>query len=364
MNICYLSYSIIPSLMANSVQVMHMSEAFAELGHNVTLYTKRSELTDDPFYFYGIKPIFQLRYLPKKKAGKISKKLFGWRVRLPTDLIYARCLIALRKSKPKGIPFIIEAHTLPHPSEELNSFYEDFFTWPNFKRLILISNTLKEDFIARFASLDQSKILIAPDGATPMPPNLLLQSRLTERLQIGYVGHLYPGRGIELIFALAARCAWADFHIVGGRQEELKYWRSQPPPGPNMILHGFVPHRETMSYLATFDILIAPYQTAVTAHGGIETSRWMSPLKIFEYMSHGKPIITSDLQVLREVLQNERNALLVSPADIEAWLGAIIRLRDNPVLRQQLGQRALQDFTANYSWLSRARRVLAGLKLS
>lgn len=350
--------------MANSVQVMHMSEAFAELGHNVTLYAKHAELTDEPFYFYGIEPIFQLRYLPPKKAGKLSKKLFSWRVRLKTDLIYARCLIALRKSKPQGIPFIIEAHTLPHPAEELNSFYEDFFTWPNFKRLVLISNTLKEDFIARFSSLDQGKIMIAPDGAIlPTLPELL-QPRLTERLQIGYVGHLYPGRGIELIFALAARCGWADFHIVGGRQEELKYWRSRPLPGPNITLHGFVPHRETISYLTAFDILIAPYQTKVTAHGGIETSRWMSPLKIFEYMSHGKPIIASDLPVLREVLENERNALLVSPADIEAWLCAITRLRDEPELRQQLGQGALQDCTANYSWLSRARRVLEGLEPS
>ena len=79
-------------------------------------------------------------------------------------------------------------------------------------------------------------------------------------------------------------------------------------------------------------------------------------MKIFEYMAAAKPIIASDLPVLREVL-NDSNAILVDPEDIDAWRDALAALRD-PKRREQLGRKAHDDFLRSYTWQARASRVL------
>jgi glycosyltransferase involved in cell wall biosynthesis len=105
------------------------------------------------------------------------------------------------------------------------------------------------------------------------------------------------------------------------------------------------------------DVLLAAYQSRVAVMGGGgDTSKFMSPLKIFEYMSCKKAIIASDLPVLREVL-NESNAILVTPDDIKAWITAI-RMTENDTLRKQLGEAAYNTFLRNYTWDIRATKVI------
>ncbi len=90
--------------------------------------------------------------------------------------------------------------------------------------------------------------------------------------------------------------------------------------------------------LRSYDVLIAPYQEKVCVHGGGgDVATWMSPLKIFEYMAAGRPIVASDLPVLREILEDGRNALLVSPGDVDAWCIALNKLRNHPDIAQSMG---------------------------
>jgi glycosyltransferase involved in cell wall biosynthesis len=82
---------------------------------------------------------------------------------------------------------------------------------------------------------------------------------------------------------------------------------------------------------------------------------------MFEYMSTGKPIISSDLPVLREVLVHEQNALLVPPDDVDAWEAAVRRLQSHPALAARLGERAREDLMQDYTWRSRVEKVLRDL---
>ena len=84
----------------------------------------------------------------------------------------------------------------------------------------------------------------------------------------------------------------------------------------------------------------------------------MSPLKIFEYMSAGKPIVSSKLNVLKEVLTHNYNALLVKPDDVEEWIKSIKLLCDDEKLRQKIGNQALIDFNNKYKWEKRAENIL------
>jgi len=109
------------------------------------------------------------------------------------------------------------------------------------------------------------------------------------------------------------------------------------------------------------DILLAPYQNRVTltTKGKGDISKWMSPLKIFEYMAHAKAIVASDLPVLKEVLCHEVNSLLCPPQDIEAWQNALLELANNSSLRTALGDTARQEFVKRYTWKGRGEVVLA-----
>jgi glycosyltransferase involved in cell wall biosynthesis len=127
----------------------------------------------------------------------------------------------------------------------------------------------------------------------------------------------------------------------------------------NVILAGFVPNAELPLYQAACDALLMPYQRRVEASSGGDIARYLSPMKLFEYLACGRAILSSDLPVLREVLSAD-TAVLLPPEDVEAWSAALLALRSNTELRTALGARARQE-ARRYSWEQRAGRILAGL---
>jgi len=158
-----------------------------------------------------------------------------------------------------------------------------------------------------------------------------------------------------------------DFHVVGGTETDLARWRNHGNGngngnGSNLVFHGHVPLVRTEAYRRAVDVLLAPYQASVRPAGGrADIGRWMSPLKIFEYMGSGRAMIVSDLPVLREIVTDGVTALLARPDDVDAWVGAVERLRD-PALRQELADRARAQLVDRHTWARRAEDVLAGLE--
>ena len=63
-------------------------------------------------------------------------------------------------------------------------------------------------------------------------------------------------------------------------------------------------------------------------------------MKLFEYMAAGKAIICSDIPVLHEAVTHEETAIMVSPGNLNEWVEAVSRLRDDEVLRKRLGRAA------------------------
>jgi glycosyltransferase involved in cell wall biosynthesis len=164
-----------------------------------------------------------------------------------------------------------------------------------------------------------------------------------------------------MIPPLAARLPEADFHVVGGEQRIVERLRADPSIPKNIRLHGFVPPADTERLCLAFDVALAPYQHDVRIAGGGETAAWMSPLKVFGYMAAARPIICSDLPVLREVIEDGRNGLLVPPADPDAWAAALKGLLEDRHLRDRLATAAHADFLSHHTWRQRASRVIEGL---
>ena len=336
MNIYYLSTSEIPSRTANSIHVMKMCQALARNGHHVKLFAKQGEPEDagtDDFGQYGVASCFDIikcrRPRVKKLLGDFQYGLDVARLvrRMPRpDLFFARHIYSLAGVSSLAVPMMYEAHT--PPVNILQRMVEGrVFRRPSFLRLIVISQALRHEYQRQSPWLSGARIRVArdaadpPDGATVLPVAANWPGR-SGAFQVGYTGHLYRGRGIGLIFSLANRLPDVDFHLVGGMEKDIARWKRAGAPG-NLFFHGFVGQPLLPWYFSHFDVVLAPYQEQVMSVGGKkEIARWMSPMKIFEYMAAGKAIVCSDHPVLREVLTHRVNCWLAPPADVDAWCRA------------------------------------------
>ena len=367
MKIAYLSASIIPSKNANSVHVMKMCQAFAKNGCNVTLYARKTtERVGNIYEHYGVENCFDIKQLGWPSIRGLGGWLYGKKVKkqikndeIP-DVFYGRDIYSLLEvtSINKSLIYY-EAHK--PPSNKVQTFMESqLFSKPNFKRLIVISNALRKKYLSLFPKLRNDQVIVAHDGADiPKSLDISEEDKLSvTNIKVGYIGHLYPGKGMEVIVQLATRLPTIEFHVVGGKKEDIEYWKEQIDK-PNIIFHGFIPHGSLYKYYAQFNVVLAPYQTKVSSSGGKDDiSKWMSPLKIFEYMANGKAIIASDLPVLREVL-HEGNSLLCPPEDVDVWEKSLVMLVNNKQMLRELGDNARVDFVKYYTWSQRGMNVLA-----
>ena len=232
MKLAYLSESWIPSRDANAVHVMKMSQAFAALGHDVTLVAQRATRSQsdgvDPFEFYGVERTFNLVRLPRPqiKGGAWIYGLLAGRLarRLGVDAVFGRSLHACAFAASVGLPTVWDAHMLTFLRAPRDQWlFRRMIAASAFRGMTTISDSLRRAVLAEVPQIE-GRIVAAHDGADPIADDVQPADigNPSGRLQVGYVGQLYPGKGIELIRELAARAPWADFHVVGGHQSALE----------------------------------------------------------------------------------------------------------------------------------------------
>ena len=271
------------------------------------------------------------------------------------DLVFARHIYWLAGSRLNKTPFIIESHHPPCGYLD-RKIQGSLFSKPNFRGLVVISDALRDIYLRDYPKLSQ--IIVAHDAADDPGIWHGVQRNKSQphAIRIGYVGHLYNGRGRGLIKKLAQRLPHITFDIVGGTPADLEVFKRFNLT-KNIVLHGFQPHSELDKFYKAFDVVIAPYQKKVAVDGNKgDTSGIMSPLKIFEYMSWGLPMIVSDLPALREIL-SEKSAVLVKTDDLDAWSEAIADLARDDAKRRHLGTEARRQFLAHHTWDIRAKTI-------
>ena len=371
MKILYISKSIIPSRTANSIHVMKMCQAFADNGHEVVLLapnisSKYEEGIKDIYEYYGVKKNFEIKKLwhPNIIGGAIIYTLsifFYLLFNKNFNLVYGRFLQGCYVATFLRNRVIFESHESIFDMKKLRYFvFKKLIKSKGFEKLTVISQALKDIYLEK-KFLQDIEIQVAHDGADEVKD---FSSKVKlfgneENLKVGYVGHLYRGRGIETIIECARKINDMSFHLVGGLKKDIEYWKSYSKKIKldNVYFYGFVSPKEATKFKNSFDIFLAPYEKKVSVFGSdsTDTSAFMSPLKIFEYMSHKKPMIASDFPVIREVL-NEKNSILVDCDDIGGWVSSIKKLQDLKN-REVISNQALNDFY-NYTWKKRATQVI------
>ena len=387
MKIALVAPTEIPARRANTIQVMKMAQALSHVGHEVRVASPTSLSAADPVYqslhrwehlahFYGLETPIRVEWLSARPwlrrydYGLAAKR---WAEKWGADLVYTRLPQCAAFSSQAGIKTIFEVHDLPS-GFMFKWLFNRFLAGSGAVRLVTISSALAHDLTRRFCIPQKPGfMLIAPDGVdlnryadlpSPQIARQKLPAEIRERLGdfiAGYTGHFYAGRGIETILAMAAQLPQVFFLLVGGEPGDVERVKSQANTRglTNMVVGGFVPNAELPIYQAACDLLLMPYQAHVAASSGGDIGRYLSPMKLFEYMACGRAILSSDLPVLRETLNSEM-AVLLPAEDVSAWVEAVQALQSNNAQRLALGQ-AARRMVEQYSWENRTRRILDGL---
>ncbi len=375
--------SRIPSLAANSIQVMRMADGFAALGHEVTLVvphgrgplgaagagpgaapcTAGDQL--DPFAFYGVAPRFALRrvWTPGGggRAGTLAFALTarGVAARGGFDHIFCRHALTSVLLARAGIPHLYEAHHF-RLAGTVDRWLLPALRTPYVARLVLLAEALAAPFAA--AGILRSKMLVAADAGPPPAAVPDAAAREHARRFLGapngeslcvYAGSLGPLKGTDHLLAAAARLPAVRFALVGAYPGAGAGAADRPAAPPNVRHVGPVAPSAVQPLLAAADCLVLP-------HARASAERHLSPLKIFEYLAAGRAIVATDLPATHGILGDEVNALIVPPDDPERLAGAIARVLADPALAARLGAAAAAG-AREHTWEKRAARILADL---
>lgn len=365
MKIVYLSSYNIPSKVANSINVINMCQAFYELGNDITLVTPiyHNTLKDDTYSFYGIDKGIKIIRI-NRSISKLGLIFFLMGVvinlkRLKPDRVVGRCVYSCYLATLMGYEVVFDSH---RPEWEGGKIYFSYFkkmmASKNLVKLALNSKALKQIYEKNnFMNQFSNKMIVANNGSRIFPLEQKIQLPGNNKVKVGYVGHLYKGRGIDIILECANTLRHLDFILIGGEKEDIDFWKNNSE-NKNLYFLGFINPQLIYKYRNSFDILLAPYQNEVYTPAGFNTVSFMNPIKILEYMSSKKPIIASLLPAIQDVLQHEVNGLLVTSDDVNQWCTEIKRLISNQELSQKISENAYQDFLNYYTWKARAEKFL------
>lgn len=342
------------SRQANAIQVPKMCQAFRATGHEVVL-TGFGPAREHP---EGVRQLVP-RWPFRKGRQALQKAISSWQLhRFAPDLVFTRSIVLGHHALSSGVPVVLDLHDLPPPDRAAHRLLRESLVHPGLCRVLTTSRGMAEDLAANFDT-SQVSVLVAHNGVEPGPrPGVRRAKTGGPALRVGYFGHLYPGKGMEMIAALAPEVPEVHFDVYGGTERDLAFWRAKTADVENLTLHGHIPHAQVRPSMEACDLLIAPYGSKVTHSGSGDISRWMSPLKLFEYMAAERAVITSDMAVLREILTHGETAFLCPPDDVKAWVDGVRQLAADPVLRCRLAEAGRDLLENEYTRQRRAERAL------
>lgn len=175
-----------------------------------------------------------------------------------------------------------------------------------------------------------------------------------------YAGSLYRGRGVEEILETARGMPDTAFLILGGPRSTAEAHAQTASSSDliNVTFAGPIPSAQVPRHLRAADVLLAPYRADCEDISGAHTIAFASPMKLFEYLAAGRPIVASNIGAIAEILTHESNALLVPPGDSAALAAAVTRVLQDPTLANELGAQALAS-VRNRTWAARNAAILA-----
>lgn len=362
-SISYIANVRIPTEKAHGIQIMKMCEAFSNQSANVELIIpkRKNHLNEDPFEYYCVDRNFRISKgwcLDFVKLGYVGywielitftlplvlKALFKNVTFYTRDEFVAFCL------KFIGKEVVWEAHR-----GQVNLFIKSLLKL-NIK-IVVISAALKSLYVTLGAKGEN--ILVSPDGVDIDQFNTLINKE-EARFRCGldqhektvlYTGHLYSWKGADILAEAAKNIPEVSFIFVGGTEKDITSFRSRFGDITNIKIVGRKPYKDIPTYMRCADILALPNSAKEDI-----SKYYTSPLKLFEYMASGKPIIASDLPSIHEII-DESTSYFFEPDNVDSLVITI-----NQMFKEyhQAEEKAKNNLSRvwRYSWDNRANEIV------
>lgn len=377
----YIRAGWLPTYQANGIQTVKMCEAFSKLGWEVSLYYIPSPfIREDIFEYYGLTQRFVLRPLPR--AVLPLRKSFTWDtgglLRAPQSFhafLWA-AVVATRVRRERAnfcftrepvvawwlgrsdVPVVLEVHDLPR-AHLGRILLVRASCLRSVSLITAVSEHLRHDLVA--IGVPGKKIIVLHDGVDTGWEEMV--SKEVARQQLGvpldkqvvvYTGRLSPEKGVDTLVRAASLVPEVLFLIAGGQEGDIQWLRglATNSGAGNVFFIGHVAPKVSRRYQVAGDLLVVP-QSGKSSW----SARYTSPLKLFEYMASGRPIVATAVPCLMEVVQHGRTAWLVRPDDPHALAQGIRHVLQNKELGEHLAQHALAS-AEKFSWICRAESIL------
>ena len=372
-----------PSVRAQSLQVAQVAAAFARADVDTTLLHARRFPTpslpegQDLFSYYAVPPGARPEVVPLANLdwidrvptraqfipARIQELSFGrnaarWiRKQAPKACVLSRELETARyllKHDDHGV-VIIEVHRVPGGRLRRSWLLEAARRCDG---LVAISGGVREDLIELGVPADS--ILVEHDGVEAerfanLPSKSAARSMLdlpAAKPTVVYTGGLMKWKGVDVLVDAARRLPEYEFVIAGGMPSDLERIGERAAGLVNLRLDGFQAPERVALYLAAGDVGVIPNRSTPAI-----SARYTSPLKAFESMAAGLPLVVSDLPALREILIDESHAVFVEPDNGEALALGIRQLMRNQELRTKMAERG-RARSVETTWDARAARLI------
>ena len=389
MRIAYLENARLPTEKAHGYQIMKTCEALVQAGAEVQLFVadRRNPLAShDVFEYYGVPKLFDVFRFPVLDAMDVipganafayalERRSFLRSVRrarlalLASDVWYTRdpvvaeTLVSLQHARP----VFVELH---NADDRVAALASRVTGW------IAISEGLKRYLIEQ--GVAEEKITVAHDGFDP-DAFAELPSKEDARRTLGidsnvflaaYAGHLYPWKGVDAIAPAFSRVPeGVEIAIVGGYPNDIRRVEEKSGNAPHVKFVGHQSRKDVLTWLAAADAAILP----TSAQFEIGKS-YTSPLKLFEYLAAGLPVIASDVPSAREIL-DDSVATFFKPDDAEDFLSAVgeqraesreQRAKSKEQRAESREQRAVAEMAKQkvkpYAWKERGKGIVERLE--
>lgn len=386
LKIFYVTNARIPTEKAHGLAAVKLCEAFAKQGTEVTLFVpfRLNTISEDPYRYYAAERIFKITPLPSidllwlgfgqrffftVQLASFSLVAAFWMLmryglwgKLKDTVIFSHDNVPLFFASLFGFKIFYDIHNYPLPTV--------FHTQVLRKSIGLAVQTkrkaslLKEDF-----GVAEEKVVYWPIGTDVARFDIAVSEKeARERLNLPehkkivvYTGQLFPGRGGETLCE-AGKFLSTDVvvYMVGGGEEEINKLKNDNMKlvvENRLVFVGQRPWVEMPVWLKAADVVVTPHSGRTHNLGpGTVSLYHISPMKLFEYMASGRPIVASDLPAIREVV-DETMATFFIPDDPHSLARAIETVLANPRVCEKKAENALAE-VKKYTWEERARRII------
>lgn len=365
--IVYIANIRLPTEKAHGIQIMKTCEALVKENIEIIVLIpwRNNKLKEDPFLYYKTDRVFSIKKLFSLDLIFLGK--VGFLIQSVTFSISVLFLVLFNLIKGEKVvyysrdesqllfPILLGQKTVWEAHRGQNNLLVRFVV-TNCLRVIVISNGLKD----LYRSMRKDEILVAPDGVdieqfSIQEDKVTLREKLDlpkDKQIVLYTGHLYDWKGARILAEATSRMSSNILVVfVGGTDKDLIEFRKKYSSLLSVMILGRKPHETIPLYLRSSDILVIPNSAKENI-----SRLYTSPMKLFEYMASGTPIVASDLPSIREIL-NDKNAVFFRPDNTGSLAETVQLLLKNKEKREQISSQARHDIMS-FSWKERAKKIL------